>query len=86
MLDQTINHLNEILTIQQTTDQLMEVLNLRAELDKTLSAFAQELDELNARVINEVPENISVRVVPASTLPWPSIDLVPEWTIRSAPH
>jgi len=65
LLDQTINHLNDILTVQQTTSQLMEAVDLRVELDKTLSIFAQDLGSLKAQVINDVPENTLVRVVPA---------------------
>jgi len=65
LLDQTINHLNEILTVQQTTNQLKESVDLRKELDKTLSIFAQELGALDAHVLNEVPENTLVQVVPA---------------------
>jgi signal transduction histidine kinase len=65
MLDQTINHLNEILTMQQTTGQLMETMDLRVEVEKTLSIFAQDLGLLQAQIINDIPENTQVRVVPA---------------------
>lgn len=65
LLDQTINHLNEILTIQQTTDQLTEMMDLRVEVEKTLSIFAQDIGMLDAQIINDIPENTRVRVVPA---------------------
>ena len=65
LLDQTINHLNEILTVQQTTSQLMEEVDLRVELDKTMSIFAQDLGRLGAQVINDVPQNTRIRVVRA---------------------
>ena len=64
-LSETIENLNEIITIHSDTDKERRELNLRLEVDKTCDAINAMILQTGARIINEVDESISLEAVPS---------------------
>ncbi len=64
-LTETIENLNDIITIQNSTEMQKIRLNLRDEIEKTRHAINSILLGANAKFENLVPDNITVRFVPS---------------------
>lgn len=64
-LEETIQNLNEIITIQNTLNQSKTVLNLKREMEKTFAAINDTILEANITIINNLDEDTMVEVVPA---------------------
>lgn len=64
-LNQTLHHLNEVVSIQSNLDLKREPLKVKFYLNRTLDLMEMEIRKKNARIINEVPEDMIVRFNPA---------------------
>lgn len=64
-LDETITNLNEIITIQRDVNTPTKTLSLRNEIDRAILAVNNEIVKYNAEIKNEVPSDISIKVIPA---------------------
>jgi PAS domain S-box-containing protein len=64
-LSQTIENLNEIITIQNDTEAQKKSLNLRDELQKTFNAVNVMISQSGTRVMNDVGKEVMVDVVPS---------------------
>ncbi len=61
----TIDNLNEIITIQSSIIENYITLNLRDEINKVCENLNTEIVEANANIINIVPHDIHLNTVPA---------------------
>ncbi len=64
-LEETIQNLNEIITIQNNLDQSKIVLNLKREMEKTFSVINDTILESKVTLINNLAEDTMIEVVPA---------------------
>ncbi|MES2655272.1 MAG: PAS domain S-box protein [Bacteroidota bacterium] len=64
-LEETIQNLNEIITIQNNLNQSKTVLNLKREMEKTFSVINDTILESKVTLINNLAEDTMVEVVPA---------------------
>lgn len=64
-LNQTLHHLNEVVSIQSNLDLKREPLKVKFYLNRTLDLMEMEIKKKNARLINEVPEEMVVTFNPA---------------------
>ncbi|MCH8523961.1 MAG: PAS domain-containing sensor histidine kinase [Balneolales bacterium] len=64
-LDETLHNLNEVLTITRNANPIKEPVNVGEEIQIVLASFSGTLDTLNAQIILNVPDQLTIRVVPA---------------------
>jgi len=64
-LEETILNLNEILEINQKLKHPKEKLHLKSEVQKTVGALEALLTQKNISAVVDIPENISLIIVPA---------------------
>jgi signal transduction histidine kinase len=65
LLNETILHLNEVISIQNNKSLLVESLNLCDYVDKAISVLRDKISIKNAIVKNNVPKKITIRYNPA---------------------
>lgn len=61
----TLNHLNEVITIQKTTALHKEPILLRELVTHTLQSLNYELDDKQVEVILQIPEDLHIQANPA---------------------
>jgi PAS domain S-box-containing protein len=64
-LSETIEYLNEIITIQQKTNVEKITISLKDEIEKTKMALRLAIKESEISIIDTIPDNLMVKVVPA---------------------
>ncbi len=64
-LAETIQNLNEIITIQTNFQQKKSSLNLRQEFEKTTKVLSSAIKETKTQIINEISEDLFVSVIPS---------------------
>jgi|GEM_PF-6799323 len=64
-LEETISHLNDIISINQTLNKPMEICSLKKEVDKTLSILSGSIELRKIQVDVQIPEGLSIRTIPA---------------------
>lgn len=64
-LEETIQNLNEIITIQNNLDQSKTVLSLKKEMEKTFAVINDTILEAKVTLINNLAEDTMIEVVPA---------------------
>ncbi len=64
-LAETIENLNDIITIQNDTEKQKANINLKEEVDKTANAINEIISRTNTKIVNQLPSNIIVRLVPS---------------------
>ncbi|MDI1234341.1 MAG: PAS domain S-box protein [bacterium] len=64
-LTETIENLNDIITIQNSTEMQRIELFLRSEVDKTIHAINSIISNANTQITNLIPENLIVNFVPS---------------------
>ncbi|MBI1185528.1 PAS domain S-box protein [bacterium] len=64
-LDETMSHLNEVVSIQTNNDILVLPLNLREYIIKTIYLLREKTQQYGATIINEVPEQVVVNFNPS---------------------
>jgi len=64
-LSETIEYLNEIITIQQKTNVEKITISLKDEIQKTKMALRLAIKESEISIIDTIPDNLMVKVVPA---------------------
>ncbi|MEP1094653.1 MAG: PAS domain-containing sensor histidine kinase [Cyclobacteriaceae bacterium] len=64
-LEETIQNLNEIITVNQKLDAPRESRNLKEEVENTLRVLSGEIIQNNVEVCVDVPKNIEINVIPA---------------------
>jgi len=64
-LEETIQNLNEIITVNQKLDTPLEPRNLRQEVENTLLVLSGDIAENNVEVSINIPKNLEIMVVPA---------------------
>lgn len=64
-LAETIQNLNEIITIQNNTNIETSEMNLRREIETTINALGSQIQQTHAEIVNEVPANITIKAIPA---------------------
>ncbi|CAN1510019.1 VicK Signal transduction histidine kinase [Flavobacteriaceae bacterium] len=64
-LEETIHYLNEIVSIQQNSNIKKTKVFLKEEIDKTNNALNLTIKKSQINIINNIPEKLSVRVIPA---------------------
>lgn len=64
-LDETVDHLSEVVSIQTDINQKREKLNLRSYVAKTIEVLSGEIDTYNAHINNDVSPGLTVDYVPA---------------------
>lgn len=64
-LEETIQNLNEIITIQNNLDQSKTVLSLKKEMEKTFAVINDIILEAKVTLINNLSEDTMIEVVPA---------------------
>lgn len=60
-LNETMLHLNEVVTIQTNINQALSTLNLNQYLDKTIDLLRERIAQKEAVVENQIPENIQIQ-------------------------
>lgn len=63
-LNQTLQHLNEVVTIN-TEQQITENVDIEACFNKVVAEFQQQLDSINAEVVYDFAELLSIEYVPS---------------------
>lgn len=63
-LEETIRNLSDIINIEESTDRTKESLNLHHEVNKTIQSLNASIFQLQAEVINDVPEDLLIQAVP----------------------
>jgi PAS domain S-box-containing protein len=64
-LSETIENLNDIITLQNQLNRDTNNINLRVELEKTCDAINVLISQSGARIVNNIPEDIFVHVIPS---------------------
>ncbi|MCW7463019.1 sensor histidine kinase [Leptospira limi] len=64
-LEETISHLNDIISINQTLNKPMEDCSLKKEVDKTLSILSGSIELRKIQVDVQIPEGLTIRTIPA---------------------
>ncbi|MBG6111141.1 PAS domain S-box-containing protein [Flavobacterium sp. CG_9.10] len=64
-LSETIEYLNEIITIQKKTNIAKKKINLKDEIEKTKSALSLVIKESQITISHTIPEDLFVYVIPA---------------------
>ncbi len=64
-LGETIENLNEIITVQNELNIIQAGINLKEEITKTSNAINALLSQSNTQLFNKVPESCIVQVVPS---------------------
>ena len=64
-LNETLDNLNQIISISEDTFKNYSELNLLAEVHKTLEIFSFQIKEFQINFVIEIDENLSLTVIPA---------------------
>ena len=64
-LAETIENLNDIITIQNSTEMQISELHLKEEIEKTINGINAIVYSSNTRIVNDIPENLVVHFVPS---------------------
>lgn len=64
-LSETIKNLNEIITIQNNTVLEKSHINMRHEIGSSIDALGAQIKNSGAVIVNNVPENVSIKAIPA---------------------
>lgn len=64
-LEETIQNLNEIISVQNNLNQAKSVLNLKQEIERTFLVVNDVILESKVQIKNEVADNINLEVIPA---------------------
>lgn len=64
-LNETITHLNDIISINQMLNKPMEVCSIEEEVQKTLNILKGSIESRNINVHIEIEENLNLRIIPA---------------------
>ncbi|MFZ4799643.1 MAG: PAS domain S-box protein [Bacteroidia bacterium] len=64
-LEETIQNLNEIISVQNNLNQVKAILNLRNELERTFLVVHESILESKITINNTVDKSIEVNVIPA---------------------
>lgn len=64
-LSETIEHLNEIITIQQKTNIAKTKIHLKHEIEKTKMALSLAIIESKITITDTIPDNLIVSAIPA---------------------
>jgi PAS domain S-box-containing protein len=64
-LEETIRYLNEIITIQQNSNIKKTKVFLKEEIEKTRNALNLTIKKSQISIINNIPDDLVVRVIPA---------------------
>jgi len=64
-LSESIEYLNEIITIQQNTNKQKKEIYLKQEIEKTKKALRLVIKESNLTITDTIPEDLMISVVPA---------------------
>jgi len=64
-LEETIQNLNEIISVQNNLNQVKAILNLKNELERTFLVVHESILESNVTINNTVHESIGINVIPA---------------------
>lgn len=64
-LSESIEYLNEIITIQQKTNVEKTKIHLKSEIEKTRMALSLAIKESEITITNTIPESIIVKAIPA---------------------
>lgn len=59
-LSETIEYLNEVITIQKNINIKKTKINLKGEIEKTASSFINQI-----KIVHTIPENLTLNVIPA---------------------
>lgn len=65
MLNRTINHLNQILSIQMSTEQLKKEIDLKDEVKRTLTIFEKQITDIKGTIKINIPNGFVINFVPA---------------------
>ena len=64
-LSETIEYLNEIITIQKNTNIDKKYIGLKDEIEKVKMALSQTIAESRIEITHSIPDTLKVRVIPA---------------------
>lgn len=64
-LSESIEYLNEIITIQQKTNIEKTKIHLKSEIEKTKMALSLAIKDSQISITNTIPEELNVNVIPA---------------------
>ncbi|MDI1306036.1 MAG: PAS domain S-box protein [bacterium] len=64
-LSETIEYLNEIITIQQKTNIEKTMIHLKDEIEKTKKSLSLVIKESQITITHSIPEDLTVNVIPA---------------------
>lgn len=64
-LNETITHLNDIISINQMLNKPMEICSIEEEVQKTLNILKGSIESRNIDVMIEIEENLNLRIIPA---------------------
>lgn len=64
-LNETITHLNDIISINQMLNKPMEICSIEEEVQKTLNILKGSIESRNIDVHIEIEENLNLRIIPA---------------------
>lgn len=64
-LNQTMDNLNQVVSIQTHVDQVSETLSLTKVINQTLEILSNQINSSKAKVINTIDESVTVKYNPA---------------------
>lgn len=64
-LNQTMDNLNQVVSIQTNVDQVSETLSLTKVINQTLEILSNQINSSSAKVINTIDESVTVKYNPA---------------------
>ncbi|MCW7490425.1 PAS domain-containing sensor histidine kinase [Leptospira meyeri] len=64
-LNETITHLNDIISINQMLNKPMEVCMIEEEVQKTLNILKGSIESRNIQIFVEIEENLRLTIIPA---------------------
>ncbi|MGE8720230.1 PAS domain-containing sensor histidine kinase [Leptospira terpstrae] len=64
-LNETITHLNDIISINQMLNKPMQICSIEEEVQKTLNILKGSIESRNIDVLIEIEENLNLRIIPA---------------------
>lgn len=64
-LEETIQNLNEIITVNRNLSNPLEDRNLQKEIENTLNILSGDILETGIKVSSEVPHRVKIKVIPA---------------------
>lgn len=64
-LSETIEYLNEIITIQKNVSIDKKTINLHGEIEKTKITLGQLISQSQLKITHSIPTNLSINVIPA---------------------